>query len=753
MTEVLRRDFLAGLAASVTAARGLNTSDVSTVPPATDRSAPEPAEHPGSAAPPESHAVDFRYSPRHWQTTMCFPDDAHKSIVGQLGDLRYGFAKALLVGMEDFSTVCTFSLAGMQEDRVVRQWLESPSVPIVHTLIDRPTAEFELAAFATRREDEGRVDNVLLTIRAKGKSVAAIPKIHVRTCDPLTISAKGQLLVASKSDSGTLFFVGGKVADTVGTPVWWDEAGYTLYLAPGEATPENSLRYLMRFPLSGQPVASLLTPFENPDELLSEVRRWWAAWRPFGDVHWNYPSHHGKFLTACARNIQQARELKNDRLVFQVGPTVYRGLWIVDGNFLLEAARYLGYDQEADQGLRSEWSKQLPTGQVVAAVPGEHWKDTAIAMFTLVRQCELKQDWSDFRELEPNVRRAIDFLRATRDEASKGDSTNGKYGLLAPGFADGGINGVRSEFTNTVWTLAGLKAVASASARLNMNSLSGADTLYQQLRGAFQDAARREMVKHPEGFEYLPMLARDDSAYRNPDPWNRPRPQSAQWALSHAIFPGGVFAPDDPVVKGHIALLQSCTREDIPAETGWLWHEAVWNYNASFAAHIYLWAGLHSWAARTFAGFLNHASPLFCWREEQPLQHALVGQDWGDMPHNWASAECIRYLRHMLVLEDGLRLRLAEGISNVPGPQDVAYSLEHTPTRFGRVDFALETSTGNGTRVRFSLAPSEIKPRSVELPALFADKRLASIEGANFQTPGDRVLVNPEANRWTAVYR
>ena len=44
---------------------------------------------------------------------------------------------------------------------------------------------------------------------------------------------------------------------------------------------------------------------------------------------------------ACARNIQQAREIKDGRKTFQVGPTVYRGLWVVDGNFLLEAARYL----------------------------------------------------------------------------------------------------------------------------------------------------------------------------------------------------------------------------------------------------------------------------------------------------------------------------------------------------------------------------------------------------------------------------
>jgi len=56
------------------------------------------------------------------------------------------------------------SPAGMQDDRVVRQWLEAPHIPIVHTLIERPTAILELTAFATRHANEGRVDNVLMTI-------------------------------------------------------------------------------------------------------------------------------------------------------------------------------------------------------------------------------------------------------------------------------------------------------------------------------------------------------------------------------------------------------------------------------------------------------------------------------------------------------------------------------------------------------------------------------------------------------------
>ena len=696
--------------------------------------------------------IDFRYAPRLSQATICFPDDPKKSLVGQAGDLRYGFMNPPMAGMENFATVCTFSLAGMQDDRVSRQWLEAPHIPFVHTLIERPTATLELMAFATRHADEGRVDNVLMTIRPKQVPVAAIPRIHIRACRPLKQSSGPPAIAINEANGSALFLVAAKVGPTLDYATFWEEEGYTLYLPHGEASHGKALQYLIRFPQEGQLVDALQEMLQHPDILANEAREFWAQWKPFGSTAWSYPGRAGEFLTVCARNIQQAREIKNGRLVFEVGPTVYRNLWIVDGNFLLEVARYLGYDKEADEGLLSEWAKQLPSGQVVAGSGGEHWKDTAIAMFTLVRQCELKQDWQFLKDLEPNVRRAIDFLLKLRTEARAGNSVNGRYGLLAPGFADGGIGGVRPEFTNTVWTLAGLKAIAEAAERLNIDSLRIARTFYDELYASFLAAAKQEMVRHPGGFDYLPMLAREDPAWRDPDPWNRPRPQTAQWALSHAIFPGLVFDKDDPIVRGQIALLQSCTQEDVPAETGWLWHESVWTYNAGFAAQVYLWAGLPQWAEGTFRGFLNHASPLYCWREEQPLQHALVGQDWGDMPHNWASAECVRYLRHRLVLEDGPRMRLLEGMVSANSSARDHFRLEHTPTRFGRVTLDLEPIASKGWKLEVTIEAAQ-RPHCVQIPVSMNGRQFARVAGANFQISGEKVMIDPGAPKWTAFWR
>ncbi|MGC2620230.1 MAG: hypothetical protein WA414_14390 [Acidobacteriaceae bacterium] len=752
MKPINRRTFLAGGAA----AGVLSGVDVSA---ALRSSATPPANQSGSTRSEinqaGSTAVDFRFAPADFQSTICFPDDPDKTVIGKRGDLRYDFPADAFASIDQFGTILEFTVAGMGKDTFLEQTMEAPSIPIVHTRLERGAVAIELIAFATRREGEGRVDNVLMEIRPKSVEVIASPLVRVRSCRKYKQGSNaGKVATIVREDEETPWllcipqnaFPG--TSDEMPRVV---EGGYELYLEHGNATPQQPLRYLFRIAQAG----STGTPATNiaPEQLLDEVRAWWRNWHAFGGaVDWALPGVNGDFLVACARNIQQAREVKDGNLVFEVGPTVYRGMWIVDGNFLLEAARYLGYDEAADKGLLSEWKHQTATGQIVASAGKEHWKDTAIAMFTVVRACELKQDWSLLQQLAPNIGHAIDFLISLRDEARKGDSQNGKYGLLAPGFPDGGMGGVHDEFTNTAWALAGLRAVARANQNLNIPDLQRAMPFYQELLAAFQQAARAEMVTDPRGFSYLPMIMREDPVMRD-NAWERPRPQTCQWALSQTIFPGEVFSKDDPIVRGHIALMQACTQEDVPAETGWIHHEGLWNYNAPFVAEIYLWAGLRDWAHRTFTGYLNHASPLHAWREEQPLQHALIGAAWGDMPHNWASAECIRYLRHMLVLEDNRKLRLLEGLM----PPDLQgrrpFSLTETPTRFGRISLTLEPSGTRGWKAHFvrkgNNAPESVEVRTELVPGL----ALTGVQGASVRKAASGISsIDPAATEWTATW-
>jgi hypothetical protein len=751
MKRLDRRAFLAGGTAAGLVA-GLELPATARAQAGQDRSV-EPVPEGGDSS--ADAVVDFRFAPVDFQSTICFPDDPDKTVLGKRGDLRYDFPADIFASVDQFGAIVEFTLAGMGQDTWRAQRMESPGLPIVHTLLERAGAEIELTAFATRRKGEGRVDNVLMEVRPKAAEAIASPLIRIRSCRNYKLGDSAGAVRSVFREAGEQAWMVCLPQTPLQSPndVMWRvvEGGYELLLQPGAARRDQPMRVLFRFAQAGG--ADALDTSVAPEALLDEVRAWWRQWHAFGgDVDWSLPGTNGDFLTACARNIQQAREVKNGRLVFQVGPTVYRGMWIVDGNFLLEAARYLGYDEAADRGLLSEWEQQNSSGQIIASAGKEHWKDTAIAIFTLVRACELKQDWTLLRQLAPKAGHAVEFLIGLRDQARKGDSPNGRYGILAPGFPDGGIGGVHFEFTNTLWALAGLRALAMANEKLRLPELERATPFYGELKAAFDRAAADQIVEDPRGFRYLPMIMREDPAMRE-NTWDRPRPQTSQWAFSQTIFPGQVFTQDDPVVRGHIALMQACTQEDVPAETGWLRHQAVWTYNAPFVAEMYLWARRRDWARRTFIGYLNHASPLHAWREEQPLQQALLGAMWGDMPHNWASAECIRYLRHMLVLEDDQRLRLLDGLSAADLRARQPFALAVTPTRFGRVSLEMEPAGVGGWKLHFRRGAG-IAPESIELRANLAPgATLRDVRGASLRKgSGGAGFVDPAAQEWTAFW-
>jgi hypothetical protein len=680
------------------------------------------------AAPaPRADVVDFRYAPLTGQTAICLPDDPHKTVVGERGDLRYRFARG---GLAAFGVTVEFSLRGMEPDRVERQWLEAPGSAILHTRIARPRFTLELIAFATNRAGEGRVDNVIAEVRPRsGAAARASLSLTLRTRSAVRMRA---------IEGGSLVDVEEKLFCRSGAALSRpsDVGGAWSLSAPAVESGRSASRVLFRFPQAGQTEVAM----PPAGELLDEARAWWRAWRPMAaPVVWSAPGRHGEFLTACARNILQAREVRDGKLTFQVGPTVYRGLWVVDGHFILESARYLGYDNDAQRGLEATWARQDKDGGVFAGAGTSHWKDTGIALFSLVRQAELAQDWSYFRKLRPEVLRAVAYIRKLRERAAREGGACARYGLLPKGMGDGGLGGVRDEFTNTLWTLVGLKAVDEAARAQKVDGLEEAGALYRDLRERCFAAMRAEMRRHPQGFDFLPMLMREDKQWEAPDEWDRPRLQSGQWALSQAIYPGVLFERADPIVEGHIRLMRAATREDIPAETGWLPHEGVWTYNAGFVAHAYLWAGRRDLARAVFRGFLNHATPQYCWREEQPLRGSAVAGYIGDMPHNWASAECVLYLRHMLALEDGGALRLLAGVDAA----DAGWRLTGSPTRFGRIDMKLD---GGALEFRREAGPA---PARVELPY----REGFTCRGAACQVRPTGITVDPQARRWSARWK
>lgn len=729
--------------------------------------------------PVQKRTIDFRYAPRQAWTCIGRPDDAYKSIVTQDGALVYGYDANL-----SFRRIIAFRLATDVMPLERRQWTETARVPIVHTTIRYPRATLELRAIGHRHDGDHRTDVIHWTVQAvdrtdRGATLASneglltalwiearehgrkfLPATHLpgreiyavdldRLPDKPSVEPLVQSVEAQEVDPpGALAFASIPFelevtrsydfgpSSALRTPLTW--------LEPGQ-----SARGAIAVPLNHEETAGFDLAWA--DGAVEDERRFWQGYDlqplalelPDPDVT--------DMMTACARNILQAREVKDGLPEFQVGPAVYRGLWVVDGHFLLESARYLGHESASEQGIGALLRRVRPTG-AIEQFP-YHTKETGIALATLVRQHELTGDLDGLRQYWPIVQRAVEYIDRMREESKARGPDAPEYGLMPRSFGDGGLGGLRAEYTTTLWTLVGLKQIAWAADRLGfLEDAERFRTSFESLLGAFREHAEADMKTLPDGTRYLPMVKPGSGEHNivadfagEPQPWQRVNPGTATWALAHAIYPGEVFAPEDPIVAAFCRLLDTLDdEEEIPIETGWLPFRSVWSYSASFYAHVWLYAGRPDKAVDYLYGFANHAYPTRVWREEQSLHATHHGQIFGDMPHNWASAEFIRLCRNLLVMERGEGLELLVGLPAEWLRHDAPVRLEATPTRFGPVDLQVrsvaddevevEIHTGEDWPTRPQWCRVHVHRLGV-VEAVEVDGRAATVDGGVLDIP------------------
>ncbi|MBI5020148.1 MAG: hypothetical protein HZB59_01800 [Ignavibacteriales bacterium] len=747
-----RREFLTKLGVTVGAVTfGKNIMEALPLP--SDEYQKEGIIRP-QAVPKLDETVDFRYAPKDWQSTFCFPDDPSKNLVGKLGDLRCGHPGT---GSDEkiFPHRISFGLKGKEPLQYLDQKLESPAIPIITTKLDGGEVIVETITFASKNESEGRVDNVIVHIYPKSENgVDVEPEIVIASESKFLFNKEEEHSVVKHSDSGKIFLI----TDHEG--VLKEEQGiYRIQYGKAKATIEKPYKIIVRLPQEDQDFDKLEDGFDELDDLMKNTREFWKSWKPTeGKVVWNLGEPYEDFRIACTRNILESREIKDGKRIFQVGPTCYRGLWIVDGHFLLEAARYLGYDKEAQEGLVTIWNRQDAKGLFTAGAGEAHWKDTAVAVYALIRQAELSQNWDYFNEMYPDAYKAIDALHELMIKAKGDGTTNGKYGILPRGFGDSGIGGIRDEYTNTLWAIIATKALAETAERLRLIKTVELKSYYGELWFPFMESTKIEMKQHPKGFKYLPMLMASDPKWQEVDERKQPRPQAAQIYLSHAIFPGLLFNKSIHITDGHVKLMESVMKEDIPIETGWLTNNALWPYNAAIFAQTCLQLGRTDLARKVFFGFLNHASPLYTWREEQSLQSEPIFNFIGDMPHNWASAECIRFLRHRLILEDERNLVLLNGIGLADMESDKPLGLSYSPTRWGRVTVEFKRIDGLSWNMKFRREDfnQQFCPplEYITMPAVLGGSyHLFKTNGAKSVRNGEIIYIKGNELEWDCVWK
>ncbi|HMP76864.1 MAG TPA: hypothetical protein PKE12_11285 [Kiritimatiellia bacterium] len=658
-----------------------------------------------------SRRIDFRHAPPSRWTCIGRPDDRFKTVVREDGALLYDYVHPARGGRlaGAFHTVIEFGVPADRAPLEITQRSDQPGNSIVLTTLRYPKATLTLSAFGHADAAGRRTDVVLWRIEARpgarqfAAALAVSPAFHryrssrveqfpavdaVRLEQaPVPEPVPAPFVIALSSDSYR----------RSGEPMDWYNFAAAYRIPPAGALSRmalldagEALEGAVLIPQGHAETAGM--DYAWARRALQQERRFWRRQRIMRlPIEVPDPAVQD-FLTACARNILQAREVRDGLPEFQVGPTCYRNLWVCDGYYLLQTARYLGLPDDAERGTQALLRRVQPDGSI-ADIP-HHTMETIISVATLVRQAELSGDRAGLEQRWPVIQRALGYIRALRRKARALDPRAPEYGLLPRAYPDGGIGGIRAEYLTTLWTLAGLKLTARAARWLGR--AGEADDIAKDLEALMTDFrahAKRDLRTLDDGTPHLRMWMRGDGDHVTIPgfkgrlmPWQRLGLASGTWAFSQAIYTGEIFAPDDPLVRNLLNLFDRLDNaQGLPEGMGWLLDRSLWSYGPAFAAQVWLYAGRPDKAVDYLYAFANHAAPTRVWREEQSLDATGHGHSNGDMPHNWASAEFIQLVRNLLVVERGDGIELLSGLPPEWCRRGMRFRIEKTPTRFGPV--------------------------------------------------------------------
>ncbi len=675
----------------------------------------------------DNFVLDHRFAPPTGQTLICMPDATQKTLVDNNGSLLYDYSGSGPVNGFNISMGASTGTTMLPADS---QRLYSPKIPVVITSalsgrISFTTEIFSVAPGLKSSQNDtceiskglrGLPDNDIIICRLRnmsGKDTIVVPSFHFNSVYPVQISNDKKsvsidnritvsLPEAIESDSRIKT---GQVEHSI------------LKFRSRQLKPDEVITIAYSINI-GNNAAQIPASADLAIDYKKKTVEWWNNYKlPYDRI--SVPdSNVQALLYSCIRNIYQSREIRKGLPAFQVGPTCYRGLWIIDGSFLLESMTFLGQAEDVRNGVEYMLGFQKKNGSVL--LMNHHWKETGIVLWVIKRHAQLTGDIKWLNTKWDNVVRAVAFIDTMRYSTMK-DKNAPNYGLIPPGFSDGGLAKVTNEFTNVYWTLNGLKSAVEIAGMLNRTSEAELwKSKYDSMFACYRKAAEQSLKTDSCGNKAVPTFMTDSCQI-----------QRGQWAFCHAVFPGKIFTNDDPLMRGTMNMLRCNEREGLVYETGWL-DKGVWNYFGSFYSHAWLWLGDGLKASQIMYAMANHSSPTLVWREEQTIRTSGLTGMVGDMPHNWASAEFIRMIRHFIALERENGLNLFEGLPPAWTKPGMKTSVKGIYTEFGILNAGLTISDdGKQAFVTVNLDSRDHQPPSavvIHLDALGKPGKVKSLK-------------------------
>ena len=676
--------------------------------------------------------VDFRYQPREWQTCYGLKDDFYKSMVDDKGGLWYDFVYGNHIGFP-YPNFCyernkgyTLAIYPQVVDSPVmsevKQEMVSARKPIIITEGSYGKISYRQVNFASFADDTNPLETRYDVCNIQLKNESRVPeekalRLHFNTIHQVELGPekKKAYLVKYGQEERQLIAEFPQPVERFAGHISKMKWSYYLDFPKQSMDPGSRTNFTFIVHRSAD-----LPGFTFPLDLQKEqskVEQYWDSQNfPYDRI--SVPdSGMQELLTSAIRNIYQAREIKEGIPAFQVGPTFYRGTWAVDGPFFMEAMAYLGQEDQVRQYIEGVFKVGESQGD-----RGESFsKQAGLRIWMVWRHAQLTGDYEWLEDVWVSVESEVENIKKYRAN-SYNDGNPLTNGMMPVGNADGGIGGHFAEYTNNYWVLSGLRmAIAAAKKLAKTEAVEDWQGLFDDYYAVFEKARDRDKLADKYGNTYVPTFMGHNTL----------NPTTGQWAFMHSIFPGKLYASDDALMKGTLAMLDSSLVEGLIWGTGWL-PNGLWTYSASFHGHAHLWLGNGHRVPQILYDFANHASPLLCWSEEQ---HSVDFEgDYlahGDMPHNWASVDFVRLIRHSLALERGNQLHMFEGLPEDWLKLGMSTGFKGVNTTFGKLSFDLVVNeTGDKAALELELDGEE-EPEKILIDqrAFNGNKELISFDG------------------------
>ena len=450
-------------------------------------------------------------------------------------------------------------------------------------------------------------------------------------------------------------------------------------------------------------------------DLEDELKRSTWFWQHAADVPRNtitVPDSGIQYLLETSiRNLYQVHEIVDGIPQFQPGPSVYRGLWVHDALRHLDAALALGDTAIARKNVETVLGFQQPNGRVRVMAPYTMYRETPLAVYQacFFARCTNDQAW--LRAQWPKIRLGLEWVREQRAQTLS-DPNSPNAGLLPAGFSDGGLAGVQPEYGSVYWSMISLREAARAARWLGeTDDAARWDALFEEFHTSFRRAAARDVQRDAYGNLFLPVMVADTSTSRPP--------QQAQWGICQAVYMGRWFDPDDSLVIGTLAMLESEKSEGLPLNTGWL-HGGVWGFFVGSPGPAHLWQENYREAQDLLYAYANHASHLGTWVEEQ-LPRDVGKRTAGDGSNASASAIYIAYVRRFIAMERESTIDILAGAPDEWYQPGSTIALDSVLTEFGPVTLNL-TLSADGSAGSLFLAAVPGAGETTGGPVVFLSK-------------------------------